>query len=134
MTVEGECYWIETNFDRNGYITSHLFVITHKLSNDVLVMVNFDKTRGKRIYDKTVIVEALEVPELLTEQSFANYSRSEIITEADLQKKITLGIAKIRGILDPIVLEKICDGILRSEDTPYEVRDLVEDLLFGSLS
>jgi hypothetical protein len=133
MFNRGDCFWIETNYDNYGYITSHLYVIALKFAENRIVIVNFDKTCGKHIFDRTVIIEPSEDPSFFTEQSFVNYYRSEVTTEEDLQYKISHGIAKNRGVLNPNVVEKVCEGVLRSEDSPFEVREPFEDLLFGSL-
>ena len=73
MFQKGDCFLIETNKDNNGYIQSHFFITILEITEKEIVIVNIDKVRGKSVYDKTVILDAKEGHDFVTETSFVNY-------------------------------------------------------------
>ncbi|MHB8088599.1 MAG: hypothetical protein ACYDH2_10190 [Anaerolineaceae bacterium] len=129
----GECYRIETNLDREGQIKSHFYVIILKTEKDQIVMVNFDKTRGRSKYDRTVIIMPGECGDIITEESYINYNEAELIDIESFQTKVETGIIKFRGVIGTPILDRINNGVLRSKHTPFEIREIYEDKIYGSL-
>jgi hypothetical protein len=134
MFEEGNCFWIETNPDKEGRPQGHLFVLILKCDHERIVIVNIDKIRGKKKYDTTTIIRAGEGHEFIVEDSYVNYDRAELTDVGQLQTRMAEKSAKYKdGVMEIGVLERICAGVLISDFTPYEVREVFEDRLYKSM-
>ena len=133
MFQKGDCFLIETNKDNNGFIQSHFFITILEITEKEIVIVNIDKVRGKSVYDKTVILNAEEGHEFVTETSFVNYYKSEITTIECLQEKINKNVAKYYGKMKDDTVEKIKGGVLNSKKTPFAVRYVFENYFFSQI-
>lgn len=133
MFDEGSCFWIETNIDKEGKWQGHFFVIILKCNQEKVVLINIDKIRGKKKYDATTIIHANEGNEFITEDSYVNYDLSEITDIDRIKNKFKERSAKPRGEMDKLIVQRICDGILKSDFTPREVREIFEDRLYSKL-
>jgi len=133
MFEEGNCFWIETNLDRNGNLQGHFFILILKCDNEKIVLANIDKTRGKKRYDTTTILHAGEGHEFVVEESYVNYDFSELTTIDKITTMLENRTAAYRGVMDAAIVQRICDGILKSKFTPYEVREAFEDRLYKNL-
>jgi hypothetical protein len=133
MFEKGDCFLIETNCDDFGCVQSHLFVTILEINENEIVLVNIDKTNGKSKYDNTVILKVNEGHEFITETSFVNYHFAYKETKESLESKIKEKIAKHKGTMCSEVVEKIKCGVLKSKKTPYEIRDIFEDMLYSEV-
>jgi hypothetical protein len=134
MFEEGNCFLIETNYDKDGYLQSHLFILILKDERERVVIVNIDKKRGKKKIDLTTILYAGEGHEFIKEESYVNYNFSELTDISTIKSKLSSKTAKHIGVFDKEVLQRVCDGVLKSDFTPYEVREAFEDRLFREIS
>ncbi len=134
MFEEGNCFWIETNPDREGRPQGHFFVIILNCDGERIVIVNIDKIKGKKKYDTTTIIRAGEGHEFIVEDSYVNYDEAELTDIGHLQTKLNDKSAKHKdGLMEKDVLERINAGILKSDFTNYEVRDVFVDRLFKGI-
>jgi hypothetical protein len=134
MFAKGNCFWIETNPDEEGRPQGHFFVLICRCVDGRIVIVNVDKTKGKKKYDRTTILKSGEGHSFIKEESFVNYDEAEVTDIGSLQEKINDKTAKHKdGLMNPSVVDKICDGVLKSEFSNYEVREIFEDLLYASM-
>ena len=133
MLSAGDCLLIETNRDRFGYIKSHLFVIVLEPqgANRIVIIVNIESFRSPK-QDQTTILEP-GVHEFVIRHSYVNYARARLVPIDELEMLIKSGDAKVKSPLDSNTFKKVCDGILKSKFTPYEVRDVYENYLFSQL-
>ncbi len=134
MFEEGNCFWIETNPDRGGRPQGHFYILILKCDKERIVIVNIDKIRGKKKYDPTTILHAGEGHEFIVEDSYVNYYYAELTDIGHLQAKLDDKSAVHKdGLMAKSVLRKICEGVLKSDYTNYEVRDVFEDLLYNNI-
>jgi hypothetical protein len=134
MFEEGNCFWIETNPDREGRPQGHFFVLIFRCDDERIVIVNIDKTKGKKKYDTTTIIYASEGHEFIIEDSYVNYDQAELTDIGHLQAKLDDKSAKHKdGLMEKDVFDRIYAGVLKSEFTNYEVREVFEDRLFKSI-
>jgi len=121
MTKAGDCFWIETNYDGDGYIAGHLFVIIidpeEYTKNTIVIPVN---TLRSQKQDQTTLLKPGD-HEFVKDLSFANYSFARIRSVTFIEQLIKDGKAKIKDPINNSVLEKILMGIRKSEHTPQEV-------------
>jgi hypothetical protein len=133
MFEEGNCFWIETNLDREEKWQGHFFVIILKCDDERIIIVNIDKIRGKKKYDHTTIIHAGEGHEFITEDSYVNYDLSELTDIGRINTLLEQKLAKPKGEMNITIVHRICDGVLKSDFTPYEVREVFEDRLYNSI-
>jgi hypothetical protein len=126
----GDTFLIKTNHDRAGYIQHHLFVIVAEIDKKThqIVIIPIDTIRGRKFDHQTVLQPGCH--DFVTSASYVNYRRTRVISIEELDDLVTKEIAKKRDSLLPEVLEQIRDGILKSDFTPMEVRELYEAYLF----
>lgn len=133
MLGQGDCLLIETNVDKDGLIQAHLFVVVlePREHTNATIIVNIETLRSRK-QDQTTILRAGE-HEFITSDSFVNYRRARIVSADDLDRLIEEGEAKVKPAVDPKVLERICDGVLRSPFIPLEVAEMYQDFLHEGL-
>ncbi len=133
MLGQGDCLLIETNVDKDGLIQAHLFVVVLEPQEhtNTTIIVNIETLRSRK-QDQTTVLRAGE-HEFITSDSFVNYRRARIVSADDLDRLIEEGEAKVKPAVDSKVLERICDGVLRSPFIPLEVAEMYQDFLHESL-
>jgi hypothetical protein len=121
MAKAGDCFWLETNYDGNGYIAGHLFVIIldpeEYTKNTIVVPVN---TLRSQKQDQTTLLKPGD-HEFIKDLSFINYSFAKVRSVTFIEQLIRDGKAKTRDPINGSVLEKILIGIRKSDHTPQEV-------------
>jgi hypothetical protein len=135
MKVEaGTCFLIETNNSQDGQIIFHLFIVALEpeefTKNTIIIPVD---TLHSNKQDQTTILNCGE-HEFIKSRSFLNYNRSKIKSITDIERMIEKGTAKIRPPIDPKILDKIVNGIKKSDHTPSEVCRMYENNMFRKLS
>lgn len=131
MIKPGGTLLIETNFNEGGYIQSHLFIIVLETDDHLTIIIPIDTIRGPK-FDRQMILN-IGCHEFITHDSYINYRRARIISTVDLENMISSGKAKIRASFTEKLLEKVRDGILKSDFTPMEIRDIYSSHLFKSI-
>lgn len=133
MFTAGETLHIETNHTEGGYIQSHLFVIVLDIDpkNNSTIIIPIDTIRGSK-HDKQTTLD-IGCHEFITRNSYVNYRRAKLVTTDNLQNLILQGIAKRKKPCSKELLDRIRDGILKSEFTPMEIREIYTSYLFESI-
>ncbi len=121
MLGAGDCFWIETNNSEDGTIEGHLHVIildpeehTHNT-----IVIPIDTFRSKK-QDQTTILNPGD-HEFVISRSFLNYNRARIHSIIAIENLIKEGNAKLKPHMKPDILDRIRDGLRKSDHTPHEV-------------
>lgn len=133
MLKSGDCLLIETNFDEFGFIQNHLFIIILEPQGAIrnTIVVNIETYNSKK-QDDTTILEPGE-HDFIVERSYVNYRRARIRSFDDLEDLVRNGKAKPYSPLKDNLFHKVCEGILKSIFTPYEVKELYLDSLINNI-
>jgi hypothetical protein len=133
MLEAGDCYLIATNKDAEGYEAKHLFVILldgeQFTGTTIVVPVNSYESEKQ---DQTTLLQPGE-HEFIVKVSFTNYSRARATSIKDIQRLIDEKKATQKTRFNPQVLERMCEGVLRSKRTPNEVKQIYSHYLFRKL-
>ncbi len=133
MLEAGDCYLVTTNKDLDGYEAKHLFVILldgeQFTGTTIVVPVN---TYDSDKQDQTTLLQLGE-HEFIIGVSFANYSRARITSIKDIQRVIDEKKATQKTRFSAEILERICEGVLKSKRTPNEVKQLYSHFMFRKL-
>ncbi len=84
-----------------------------------MLTVPIDKLTSQK-QDQTTILNVGD-HEFIKRPSFVNYNRARIKSITSIDQMIAEGKAKSRQPLKLGILQKICDGIRKSDHTPQEV-------------
>lgn len=133
MCKPGECFLIESGKYEDGELKHHLFVvlIPFEEKSGKTILVSFSKTEGKTFYDDTLVIN--EGHPFITDESYAAYYKPLTKTEDEIQAMIKKGVAIPKGTMPEMIVEQLKTGIIASEHTPYGVKELYDDYLFGLL-
>lgn len=122
MTIKaGNCYLVETNRDSAGYINSHLLVVLldpEERTNETII-VPVDTLRSPK-HDTTTILEP-GIHEFITKRSYINYRFAKVRSISFIENLQKEKKAKIKDSLDTKVVDKIVEGLRKSDYTPEEV-------------
>jgi hypothetical protein len=130
--MAGDCIWIETNKDRDGYIQRHCFVLLFDgatyTGNTIIVPI--DTLRSER-QDKTVILEPGDL-DFITSRSFIHYNLARTTSIKSLIEKIENRVAnKNQQSVSNELLEKIKEGVRKSKGTRHEILTEYSYRMFG---
>ena len=133
MLKLGDCLLFKTNFDEFGFIQNHLFIIVLEPQGITqnIIIVNIDKHTSPK-QDQTTILQPGD-HDFINLQSYVNYGRAKIISYDKLEEYVRRGEARLYPPLENILLQRVCEGILRSRFTPIEVRELYQDSLYNQI-
>lgn len=130
MVKAGDCFWIETNQEKKE---GHLFVIVLEpeefTRNTVIIPVD-SYTSDKQ--DSTTILNPGD-HDFIKHKSFLNYNRARIRTMTSIEQMIKDGKAKTKPAVSSDILERITDGLRKSEHTPQEVITMYTYYMFRKL-
>lgn len=133
MLGAGDCLLIDTNTDKGGYLQSHLFIIILNCEeytrNTIIVYVQ--SVRSTKV-DKTTILNAGD-HEFIKHESYVEYRQAQIVSGDDLEQKLLEGVARPMTPMKGDAFNRICDGIMKSDFTPVEVREMYSDYLHRKL-
>ena len=133
MLEAGDCFLIETNYSEDGSIVAHLHIILlppeEHTKNTIIVQIN---TLRSQKQDKTMILNPGD-HEFIVNPSFVNYNRARILSITSIEAMIEQGIAKIKPPISQEILEKIIDGLRKSDHTPREVLTMYGYFMFRRL-
>lgn len=117
----GDCYLVETNRDRDGYINRHLLVVLlepeEHTNNTIIVPVDTLKSPK---HDSTTILEP-GIHEFITKRSYVNYRFAKVRSISFIENMLKEKKANIKNPLDNEVVDKIVEGLRKSDYTPEEV-------------
>jgi hypothetical protein len=130
LLKSGDCLLIETNFDEWGFIQNHLFIIILEPQGTTrnTIIVNIDKLTSRK-QDQTTILNPGD-HDFIDVQSYVNYGRAKIRSFDELEDRVRKGDVKLYPPLKDDIFQRVCEGILKSKFTSYEVRELYLDNLF----
>ena len=121
MTKAGDCFWIETNYNKDGYLDGHLVVVVldpeEFTKNTIIVPVT---TLRSQKQDHTTVLNPGD-HEFIKDQSFVNYAFAKIRSTSFIEQLIKEGKAKTKEPIRANILDKIVAGIRKSDHTPQEV-------------
>jgi hypothetical protein len=128
----GESILFETNFNfRTDSYQQHLhFIIAACNKDNRVLIIPVDSLRAKA--DRTTILQPGDHP-FITHLSFMNYSQAKIVPLNHLNTLITEHKAKEDSPLDQAILDRIRNGVCRSDRTPDGVKDFYLDVLYNTL-
>lgn len=118
----GDCIWIETNKDKDGYIQGHWFILLFDgaayTGNTIIVPI--DTLRSER-QDKTVILNPGDL-EFIKSTSFIYYNSARTVSITSLIQKIENNVAKKmdKPVSDDLLV-KIKEGVRKSKGTRHEI-------------
>jgi len=95
------------------------------------IIVNIQSIRGEK-YDHTVRLKPGD-HEFIVHDSFVNYRLARIISLDELEAKIRTGTAVMKKPFRDAILQRICEGICKSDFTPIEVVEMYQSSLFSGL-
>jgi hypothetical protein len=128
----GDCLLIETNREE-GIIKSHLFVLIVEMEAYTrnTIIVNIQSINSEK-YDHTTRLKPGD-HEFIIHDSFVNYRLARIISMDELEVKIRIGLAVVKKPFTNDILNRICEGICKSDFTPMEVVEMYQNSLFSGL-
>jgi len=133
MCKPGDCFLIESGTYEDGESKHHLFVIVipFEEKSGKTILVSFSRTEDRTFYDDTLVISGGHP--FITDESYAAYYRPLTKTEDEIQEMIEKSTAIPQDPMPAIIVEQLKAGILVSEHTPYGVKELYEDYLYGLL-
>ncbi|MDO9027511.1 MAG: hypothetical protein Q7U68_01430 [Candidatus Roizmanbacteria bacterium] len=112
---------------------SHLFVIIldceEHTRNTIIVYVR--TVRSPKV-DRTTILN-LGDHDFIKHESHIEYRQAQIVSVDDLDQMILEGKAQPMAPMKADAFKRICDGIMKSPFTPYEVREMYNDYLYRKM-
>lgn len=135
MYKKGDCFQIEAGVHPEDGRPKRrpIVVITDFDKYGRAILVSFSRTGDKDYeFDETCVVPAGIHP-LIINESYAAYYLADIMTQEELQLRIANGEASLSVPFPVSYLEKIRDGLLKSDDTPDFIKDIFRDDLFNAL-
>ena len=121
MAKAGDCFWIETNHDQDGYIAGHLVIVVldpeEFTKRTIIVPVT---TLRSQKQDQTTILDQGD-HEFIKHRSFINYGLAKIRSMAFIEELIKSGKGKAKDPIGDVILSKVSQGIRKSPHTPQEV-------------
>jgi len=132
MLQTGDCLLIETNPNGYGHIQFHLFILILIYQKEIIytIIVPVETLRSPK-HDRTTVLKP-GCHEFITKDSYINYRRAKITPVSDLQQHVDDGDMKVKSPFNEAILQRVCDGILKSQFTPTDVRELYQDYLYGN--
>ena len=133
MLSPGDCVLIETNSDEYGVIQSHLFIIVLEPEKHThnTVVVPVESCRSDK-YDHTTLLQPGD-HDFIIRQSFVSYRRSEIVSTDRVEELLNDGYATPHKPMRQDALQRVCDGVLRSRFTPYDVQEMYRNAIFRNI-
>lgn len=106
-----------------AYSDAHLWAIVAegKVDPNQVIILHFSSE--KHYSDKTVQLVARDHPSFITVPTVIAYYRSKITTKTEIIEQAKYGEIQFRKKLSAGILTKIRDGILKSPQTPNDVKD-----------
>jgi hypothetical protein len=118
LYLAGECFFIDTNLDTNGFIQSHLFVNVFDVvdDDDETILIPIDTIYPDRFYDDTTILEIGD-HDYVTRRSYMNYNLGQVRTKVWIDNHCRLR----EPLVTADIIQRIRYGIEDSEFTPFDV-------------
>jgi hypothetical protein len=133
MLQAGDCYLLTTNTDSRGYEVQHLHVVLldgEQYTNNTIVVPICTYDSPKQ--DQTTLLEPGE-HEFIVRPSYVNYRRAKTASIPDIQRLIDAKTAKQKPQVGNNILTRICEGIMKSPHTPFEVKAAYERCMFRKI-
>lgn len=134
MTKAGDCFWIETNYNKDGYLIGHLMIVAiepEEYTNRTIIIPITTLRSHKQ--DQTTVLSPGD-HEFIKDRSFVNYGLAKIRSVTFIEQLIEEGKAKNKEPINGNVLDKIVLGIRKSDHTPQEVLTMYGYYMMRKLS
>ena len=134
MYLPGECIIIETDEYEDGTTRAHLFIIIYQalVDDEKTIIVPISNPLGKRNIYTTVEINIGDY-DFVKELSFIYYYEGKIRTKRALDKLLlTPNAHRRKPNINKQLLESIKRGIMKSEDSPQDLKILYNEKIMSN--